>query len=141
MCVMMGGRVAEAMVFNRVTTGAQNDLKKITDLAYAQVQEFGMDDSIGLISFNREEVKSKRRKPFSKNLSALIDQQTRILLSDVYKTTESILRTHRNKLEIVIIYGQFSTMIIVSHYKIILKGNNISELITENLKFFFEFVN
>jgi spastic paraplegia protein 7 len=44
MCLYFGGRVAESLVFNRITTQSEQDLKKITNLAYAQVESFGMND-------------------------------------------------------------------------------------------------
>lgn len=54
MCVLLGGRVAENIMFNKISTRAQNDLKKVTEIAYHQVQQFGMSPSIGLVSFNKE---------------------------------------------------------------------------------------
>lgn len=55
MCMALGGRVAESLTFNRITTGAQNDLSKVTKMAYAQVQQFGMNDNVGLVSFDEEQ--------------------------------------------------------------------------------------
>lgn len=55
MCMALGGRVAESVTFNRITTGAQNDLAKVTNMAYAQIQQFGMNDTVGLVSFDKEE--------------------------------------------------------------------------------------
>ena len=54
MCLMLGGRVAESLTFNRVTTGAQDDLQKVTKMAYALVQQYGMSSNVGLISFDPE---------------------------------------------------------------------------------------
>lgn len=54
MCVLLGGRVAENIMFNKISTGAQNDLQKVTDMAYLQVQQFGMSPSVGLLSFDKE---------------------------------------------------------------------------------------
>lgn len=53
-CVALGGRVAENIIFNKVSTGAKDDLENITKIAYKQVQEFGMSPVIGLISFDEE---------------------------------------------------------------------------------------
>ena len=52
MVMTMGGRVAEELIFGRITTGAQNDLEKITKMAYAMVVDYGMSDEIGYVSFN-----------------------------------------------------------------------------------------
>lgn len=54
MCMMLGGRAAEHVTFDKISTGAENDLKKVTKNAYMQVQQFGMSPTIGLISFNEE---------------------------------------------------------------------------------------
>ena len=56
MCMSLGGRVAESLTFNRVTTGAQNDLEKVTKIAYAQIQQYGMDEIIGPISFHPQQL-------------------------------------------------------------------------------------
>lgn len=54
MCMMLGGRAAENLIFNQITTGAQNDLEKVTKLAYLQIQQYGMCPTLGLLSFNEE---------------------------------------------------------------------------------------
>lgn len=56
MCMALGGRVAESLTFNRITTGAQNDLTKVTKMAYAQIQQYGMNDNVGLLSFDEEQI-------------------------------------------------------------------------------------
>lgn len=55
MCMTLGGRVAESLTFNKITTGAQNDLEKVTKIAYAQVQQYGMDKIVGPLSFHPEQ--------------------------------------------------------------------------------------
>ena len=62
MCMALGGRVAESITFNKVTTGAQNDLEKVTKMAYAQIRDFGFNDNIGLLSFEP----TQGKKPYSK---------------------------------------------------------------------------
>jgi len=57
MCMALGGRVAESLTFNRITTGAQNDLEKVTKMAYANVKEYGMNETVGLVSFPEQESK------------------------------------------------------------------------------------
>ncbi|KAK2842833.1 hypothetical protein Q5P01_013033 [Channa striata] len=52
MCMTLGGRVAEQVFFGRITTGAQDDLKKVTQSAYAQVVQFGMSEKVGQVSFD-----------------------------------------------------------------------------------------
>ncbi|CAH1983503.1 unnamed protein product [Acanthoscelides obtectus] len=101
MCMTLGGRVAESLTFNKVTTGAQNDLEKVTKMAYAQVKEFGMSQKVGLISFPESEEKELGRRPYSKTLSNLIDLEVRRLVADAYKRTEEIIKHNKDKLELM----------------------------------------
>lgn len=98
MCAALGGRVAESLVFNRVTTGAQNDLEKVTKMAYSQIKYYGMNSTVGLVSFPEEDNKESRR-PYSKQLAALIDAEARQLVANAYMRSEEILRENRSKLE------------------------------------------
>lgn len=54
MCMTLGGRVAEEITFNRITTGAQDDLDKVTQMAYGMVTVYGMNDRIGTLSFPKK---------------------------------------------------------------------------------------
>ncbi|XP_034947540.1 paraplegin [Chelonus insularis] len=99
MCVALGGRVAESIIFNTVTTGAQNDLERVTKIAYSQVRQFGMSDKVGLISFSEEETGHDTKKPYSKKLAALMDTEAKLMVADAYKATEKLLKENRDKLE------------------------------------------
>ncbi|GAB6020085.1 hypothetical protein CHUAL_002820 [Chamberlinius hualienensis] len=101
MCMLLGGRVAESLVFNRVTTGAEDDLKKVTKLAASQVKEHGMSELVGHVSFDDDPDNPYAKKPYSKRLSALIDQEVMRMVTDAYKTTEMILNQNRDKLSLV----------------------------------------
>lgn len=101
MCMTLGGRVAESLTFNRITTGAQNDLEKVTKMAYANVKEFGMNDTVGLVSFPEEESKELGRRPYSKKLANLIDLETRKLVTKAYQRTEEVLKEHKDKLALL----------------------------------------
>ena len=101
MCMTLGGRVAESLIFNRITTGAQNDLEKVTKMAYAQVREFGMSDNVGLVCFPEQEVQERGRRPYSKKLANLIDMEARTLVTRAYKKTEEVLMQNKDKLELV----------------------------------------
>lgn len=117
MCMALGGRVAESLTFNRITTGAQNDLQKVTKMAYAQVKEYGMNDEIGLVSFTDEEIEERGRKPYSKRLASMIDDEVRRLVTKAYKTTEEVLIKNKDKLELVYLlcylYSKHSKLFIV----------------------------
>ncbi|GFT93907.1 paraplegin [Nephila pilipes] len=102
MCMALGGRVAETIVFNHVSTGAQDDLKKVTKMAFAQIKQYGMDDVIGPLSFpTDEEINSNfiGKKPYSKRLARTIDEQARFLIARAHKRTETILKENRDKLD------------------------------------------
>ncbi|XP_060832657.1 paraplegin isoform X2 [Bombus pascuorum] len=98
MCVLLGGRVAESIIFNKISTGAQNDLQKVTDMAYLQVQQFGMSPSVGLLSFDKELTSMKTKKPYSKKLGSLMDAEVRRIIVEAYKTTEKLLQDNKDKL-------------------------------------------
>ncbi|CAF4425375.1 unnamed protein product, partial [Adineta steineri] len=85
LCVMLGGRVAELIVFNHASTGAQDDLKRATKLAYAQIKQFGMSKTIGLISFPADRQNPQNDdfgvKPYSKRLQHMMDE---VMMSITY---------------------------------------------------------
>jgi len=97
MCMALGGRVAESLTFNRVTTGAQNDLEKVTKMAYAQIRDFGFNATVGNVSFEM----TGGKKPYSKRLAATIDMEARQLIAEAYKRTETLLSENQEKLEIL----------------------------------------
>ncbi|NXT80735.1 SPG7 protein, partial [Zapornia atra] len=74
MCMALGGRVSEAITFNKVTTGAQDDLRKVTKIAYSMVKQYGMVPSIGQVSFpDPESAAGIGRRPFSQGLQQMMD--------------------------------------------------------------------
>ncbi|KAH8281321.1 hypothetical protein KR018_009616 [Drosophila ironensis] len=107
MCMALGGRAAENLIFNRITTGAQNDLEKVTKIAYAQIKKFGMNQNLGPI-YVRDADESEAggalgagggKKPFSRAMESMIDTEARHVVADAYHTTEGILTANRDKLE------------------------------------------
>uniref|UniRef100_A0A8D0L5E9 SPG7 matrix AAA peptidase subunit, paraplegin n=1 Tax=Sphenodon punctatus TaxID=8508 RepID=A0A8D0L5E9_SPHPU len=102
MCMALGGRVSEAITFNKVTTGAQDDLKKVTKIAYSMVKQYGMVPSIGHLSF--PELESSRgigRRPFSQGLQQMMDHEAKLLVAQAYRRTEKLLLDNRDKLRMV----------------------------------------
>jgi len=98
MCMALGGRVAEALTFNKITTGAQNDLERVTKMAYSQIREFGFSDEVGLVSFD---LSGGGKKPYSKKLAATIDLEARKMIGESYRRTEQILFDNVDKLELL----------------------------------------
>uniref|UniRef100_A0A8D3CJS5 Mitochondrial inner membrane m-AAA protease component paraplegin n=1 Tax=Scophthalmus maximus TaxID=52904 RepID=A0A8D3CJS5_SCOMX len=99
MCMALGGRAAEAITFNKVTTGAQDDLRKVTRVAYSMVKQYGMCDSVGQVSFpETEEQGAVGRRPFSHGLQQQMDLEAKLLIASAYRRTEKLLLDNRNKL-------------------------------------------
>jgi len=91
MCMTLGGRVAEDITFGRISTGAQNDLERITKLAYAMVAVYGMNDRVGNVSFRDSSGEAQFHKPYSDQTAELIDDEVRKLIADVYERTKLLL--------------------------------------------------
>src|SRR5690606_15444128 len=90
MCMTMGGRVAEDITFGKISTGAQNDLERITKLAYAMVTVYGMSERVGNISFNDGQ-EAQCQKPYSAKTAELIDEEVRRLVDEIYTKTRALL--------------------------------------------------
>lgn len=99
MCMTMGGRVAEDLVFGKISTGAQNDLERITKLSYAMVTLYGMNSTIGNVSFNDPQNEYNFNKPYSEKTAELIDIEVRTLINGVYERTMQLLIDKREGLE------------------------------------------
>lgn len=101
MCMMLGGRVAESIIFNSVTSGAQDDLKKVTEMAYDQIRLMGMNEKVGLVSFPHAKENQFIGQPYSQQTTQLIDDEARLLVGNVYRQTEKLLLESKEKLRIV----------------------------------------
>ncbi|XP_034656543.1 AFG3-like protein 2 isoform X1 [Drosophila subobscura] len=98
MCMTIGGRVAEELFFNRITTGAQDDLKKITDIAYSQVVRFGMSDKIGQVSFDVGQAGDPVfSKPYSEDTAMMIDGEVRSIIKTAHEATTTLLTKHKEE--------------------------------------------
>ena len=101
MCMTLGGRVAEDIIFSRISTGAQNDLERITKMAYAMVTIYGMNEKVGNLSFNDPNNEYGFTKPYSDKTAELIDQEVRNLVDMCYKKTKVLLNEKKELLEIL----------------------------------------
>ncbi|XP_048673145.1 mitochondrial inner membrane m-AAA protease component paraplegin isoform X1 [Caretta caretta] len=100
MCMALGGRVSEAITFNKVTTGAEDDLRKVTKMAYSMVKQYGMVPSIGHLSFpEMESMPGIGRRPFSQGLQQMMDHEAKVLVAQAYRHTEKLLLDNRGKLQ------------------------------------------
>lgn len=100
-CMALGGRVAESMTFNKVTTGAADDLQKVTKIVYAIIRQYGMNETIGNISFPAEAINELGKKPYSKKLANVIDQEARKYVAKAFQYTEKVLSENKGKLELL----------------------------------------
>lgn len=97
MCMTLGGRAAESLTFNRITTGAQNDLEKVTRIAHAEVAKYGMNERVGPM-YVPDQADQYSDKPYSNALEVIIDEEVRKLVQSVYERAEGLLRTNQDKL-------------------------------------------
>ena len=101
MCMTLGGRAAEEIVFGSITTGAQNDLEIVTKLAYGMTAIYGMNPKVGNVSFNDSQGEYNFQKPYSEETAQLIDEEVRQLIDRAYNRTKELLHEHRANLEMV----------------------------------------
>jgi cell division protease FtsH len=102
MCMALGGRVAEEIVFNKISTGALSDLERITKMAYSMVTVYGMNSRIGNISFyDPQQPEYGFTKPFSENTAQAIDEEVKKIVEDAHERTRKLLVEKRNELELV----------------------------------------
>ena len=104
---LLGGRLAEMIILDDISTGAKNDIDRVSSIARAMVMQYGMSDAVGPISFgdNNGEVFLGRDIGKSRNISeetsATLDREVKMLVDEAYQTAESILREHIGKLHAV----------------------------------------
>lgn len=98
MCTALGGRAAEDIVFGEVSTGAQNDLERITENAYALVTRYGMNERVGQLSF-KSDAEYSFTKPYSDETARIIDEEVKKIIDNAYSRTISLLNDKRDELE------------------------------------------
>ncbi|OQV25375.1 AFG3-like protein 2 [Hypsibius exemplaris] len=100
MCMTLGGRCSEELFFGRITTGAQDDLKKVTQSAYAQVVQFGMSDKVGNVSFDMPNAGDYvMDKPYSEQTSQMIDEEVRVIIKSAHTKTAQLLKEKKVEIE------------------------------------------
>jgi cell division protease FtsH len=104
--VLLGGRSAEEIAFGEISTGAQNDLMRATDIARAMVTEFGMSDALGVVSFDGHRQSAFLDSPFghdkgnyAEETALKIDTEIKRILTEAHEKARQILRDHRDILD------------------------------------------
>jgi cell division protease FtsH len=106
-CFALGGRVAEKLVLNEISTGAQNDLERVTALSRQMIMEFGMSEEMGPLTFGRKQHQVflgrdlGRERDFSEEVASAIDRESRRLVEECFRRTEELLRKNLDKLHAV----------------------------------------
>jgi cell division protease FtsH len=105
--VLLGGRVAEEVKYQEISTGAQNDLERATDIARSMVVEYGMSEAIGPISYGRGGrsiflgAEMPDRKVYSEKLAAEIDAEVKRIVESAQDAVRHILADKKDKLELL----------------------------------------
>ncbi len=100
--ILMGGRIAEELIFNRLTTGASNDILSATEIATRLVCEWGMSETIGPVAYMQEQAgflgNQSAGRPHSERTAILIDREVKRIISDCCDETRNLLRQHNRLL-------------------------------------------
>jgi AFG3 family protein len=97
MCMTLGGRAAEEVMLGKISTGAQNDLEKVTKMAYNRVAVYGMNEKVGMLSFPSDD--QQFQKPYSQDTARMIDEEVRDLVDQAYKRTVALVREKKPVVE------------------------------------------
>mmetsp|Transcript_7855 Transcript_7855/g.13510 ORF Transcript_7855/g.13510 Transcript_7855/m.13510 type:complete len:862 (-) Transcript_7855:907-3492(-) len=94
LCATLGGRAAEQVLLGKISTGAVNDLERVTQMAYSQVAVYGMNEKVGLLSYRMD--REAFDKPYSNETAQLIDQEVREFTNSAYKRTIDLVTKHKD---------------------------------------------
>jgi cell division protease FtsH len=129
LAVLLGGRVAEEQVFGEISTGAQNDLQRATDIARSMVTEYGMSDLMGLATYERAHQPMffpesfTPSKTYSEKKSAQIDDEVSRVIEEAHQRVRGILSAHRNVLD---------NLAHLLSQKEIVQGQELREMLSES---------
>ena len=105
LAVLLGGRVAEEIVFGEISTGAHNDLQRSTDIATSMVKEFGMSEKLGYVTFQKEKQplflpsSLLPTREYSEDTAKQIDEEVKKIVDETYLRVKEILTGKKDKLE------------------------------------------
>ncbi len=104
LAVLLGGRVAEEIVFEEISTGAHNDLQRATDIATSMVKEFGMSETLGYVTFEKEKKSFffpslGPSREYSEETARKIDEEVKKIIDQTYQKAKELLVSKKDKLE------------------------------------------
>jgi AFG3 family protein len=100
-CMSLGGRAAEELVFGLISTGAQNDLERVTKMAYDMITLYGMNEKIGHLSFYDPTKEYNFQKPYSDKTAQIIDEEVKKIIQESYKRAKALLKTKKQQFELI----------------------------------------
>jgi len=131
MAVLLGGRTAEEIAIGEISTGAQNDLQRATDIARAMVTQFGMSEDLGTVNYEGSRRNAfldipmgPERGPYGEDTAQRIDAEVKRLLDDAHDRARSVLNERRHLLELV-------TRRLLE--KEVIEGDELKELIAQSI--------
>jgi AFG3 family protein len=102
MCMTLGGRAAEDLIFGKISTGALSDLERVTKMAYSIVSVYGMNDKIGNVSFyDPKQSEYNFNKPYSEATAQTIDEEVRLIIEKAYVRVRQLLKDKTAELEVI----------------------------------------
>lgn len=138
--VLLGGRVAEEIVFDDVSTGASNDLERSTETARKMVTKYGMSSTLGPVVFGASESNEVflgrdfgHTRNYSEEVAAQIDAEIKSIITDAYRKTKTILTEHRDKLDFISEYLIANEKMDGVQFKAAMEGKEIPEYSGSNL--------
>ncbi len=99
-CMTLGGRAAEEIIFGRISTGAQNDLDHVTKIVYNMILTYGMNEKVGFVSFYSL-LQDNFQKPYSEETARIIDEEARKIIREQYERAKDLLTQHLDELKIL----------------------------------------
>ncbi len=100
-CMTLAGRVSEDIFFNKVSTGAGNDLQSVTKMAYSMIAHYGMNAKVGNVSFYDPQQENYFTKPYSEETGKMIDEEVRKLIESMYERTKKLLMDKKAQVELL----------------------------------------
>lgn len=100
-CMTLAGRVSEDIFFNKVSTGAGNDLQSVTKMAYSMIAHYGMNPKVGNVSFYDPQQENYFTKPYSEETGKMIDEEVRKLIEAMYDRTKKLLLDKKEQVELL----------------------------------------